>query len=115
MNNHQVLKKRYQIINALGKGGFGITYLALDQETHQQCVVKCLLFKQIDDWKSIELFEREAKILKNLNHPQIPDYIDFFTFSGKNRRNRKNFRNRRYFRVNRRIRLDVSQRPPPIS
>ena len=29
--------------------------------------------------RSIELFEREAKILSQLNHPGIPKYIDYFT------------------------------------
>ena len=30
------------------------------------------------DWKSLQLFEREAKTLKGLSHPGIPAYIDYF-------------------------------------
>jgi eukaryotic-like serine/threonine-protein kinase len=30
------------------------------------------------DWKLLELFEREGKILAQLNHPAIPRYLDYF-------------------------------------
>jgi serine/threonine protein kinase len=29
-------------------------------------------------WEDLKLFEREAQILKQLNHPRIPDYRDYF-------------------------------------
>jgi eukaryotic-like serine/threonine-protein kinase len=32
----------------------------------------------MSDWKKMELFEREAKILSQLNHPAIPRYLDYF-------------------------------------
>lgn len=32
-----------------------------------------------DDWKAIELFEREAVVLASLEHPGIPTHIDHFT------------------------------------
>ncbi len=35
-------------------------------------------FRSIKDWKQLELFERESKILKSLSHPGIPAYIDSF-------------------------------------
>ncbi|MGK7927277.1 MAG: serine/threonine protein kinase, partial [Spirulina sp.] len=34
--------------------------------------------RQARDWKTLELFEREARVLENLNHPFIPNYIDYF-------------------------------------
>ncbi len=79
MNNKILLNERYEIKEILGRGGFATTYLAVDTETEQKCAVKCLSFRKIEEWKTWELFEREAKILKNLDHPKIPDYIDFFT------------------------------------
>lgn len=32
----------------------------------------------MNDWKKLELFERESQILSGLNHPAIPQYIDYF-------------------------------------
>ncbi|GAK54742.1 serine/threonine protein kinase [Candidatus Moduliflexus flocculans] len=74
-----MLHDRYEIREVLGRGGLTTTYLAVDHQTQQPCAIKCLSFRKIAEWKSWELFEREANILKNLNHPQIPAYIDFFT------------------------------------
>jgi eukaryotic-like serine/threonine-protein kinase len=33
---------------------------------------------KIIDYKQLELFEREAKILAQLDHPQIPKYLEYF-------------------------------------
>ncbi len=75
----QLLKNRYELQEILGRGGFAVTYRAIDTESGEECAVKCLSFRKIEEWKTWELFEREARILKNLNHPKIPRYIDFFT------------------------------------
>jgi serine/threonine protein kinase len=40
-------------------------------------VIKCLKLAEISDWKTQELFEREAKALKHLKHPAIPTYLDY--------------------------------------
>jgi eukaryotic-like serine/threonine-protein kinase len=72
------LLNKYQIINILGQGGVGITYRALDVETDRIVAIKALSLKRAKDWKAIELFDREAKILSQLDHPAIPKYIDSF-------------------------------------
>ena len=69
---------RYRIVKKLGIGGSATTYQAEDLETNKQVALKVLSLKQIDEWKKIELFTREADILKQLDHPQIPDYLDYF-------------------------------------
>jgi serine/threonine protein kinase len=69
----------YQIVGILGEGGSGTTYQAGIVGTETSVALKQLSLKQVDDWKSIELFEREAKTLSQLNHPAIPKYIDYFT------------------------------------
>ena len=74
----EILINKYQIIDTLGKGGVGITYRARDIETDGIVAIKALSLKRAKDWKAIELFDREAKILSQLNHPAIPRYIDHF-------------------------------------
>ena len=82
MNNiHQpgdILHHKYKIERVIGKGSTGITYSAVVVETEQQVAIKSLFLRNLDDWKQIELFEREAKILAALDHPAIPKYLDYF-------------------------------------
>ncbi|WP_414545166.1 protein kinase domain-containing protein [Nostoc sp. CCY0012] len=74
----QVVNHRYRIIRQLGQGGFGRTYLAEDnQKANQTCVLKEFapqVQAQQDLQKAQELFEREASVLKTLQHPQIPRF-----------------------------------------
>lgn len=74
----QTLCARYQLIDVLGQGGVGITYRATDLTNNRIVVVKALSLRRSHDWKAIELFEREAKVLAQLDHPAIPQYIDYF-------------------------------------
>lgn len=72
------LNARYLIRQTLDTSNLSRTYLAFDQ--HHQCevVVKELLLRDLQDWKQHELFEREAEVLKNLQHPGIPRWLDYF-------------------------------------
>ena len=40
--------------------------------------VKALSLKSMSDWKQLDLFEREAQTLKQLQHPGIPQYVADF-------------------------------------
>lgn len=66
----------YVIDRVLGRGGFGTTYAARDARG-VEVAIKELDLRHVDDWKSVELFEREAAVLERLDHPRIPNYIDF--------------------------------------
>jgi hypothetical protein len=74
----KVVENRYHILRQLGQGGFGRTYLALDKnQSNQNCVLKEFapqVEAQQDLLKAKELFEREASVLKKLQHPQIPRF-----------------------------------------
>lgn len=74
----EILGSRYSIQEQLGKKPGRYTYLALDQETQNLVVVKLLKLDSDFEWDSLKLFEREAQILKNLTHPLIPQYLDYF-------------------------------------
>ncbi len=83
-NPDKLLGGRYKIINQLGAGGFGQTFLAQDLHLpgHPQCVVKQLK-PQVSDAKSLQtarrLFDIEAKVLYQLgNHDQIPRLLAHF-------------------------------------
>lgn len=79
MNPGQVLHDRYRIDGILGTGSMGTTYKAFDAGTRRAVAVKALHFSRVQDWKVLELFEREAAILQQLDHPRIPSYIDYFS------------------------------------
>ncbi|WP_413172272.1 protein kinase domain-containing protein [Anabaena azotica] len=74
----QVIDNRYEIGRILGQGGFGRSYLAVDrQKARQTCVLKEFapqVVKTEDLQKAKELFEREASVLKKIQHPQIPRF-----------------------------------------
>jgi serine/threonine protein kinase len=70
--------KAYEINKILGESNFGITYLARNTETNELVVIKQTSLQIIDDWKKIELFEREIATLSKLDHPNIPRFIESF-------------------------------------
>ncbi len=73
-----VVGDRYRITSILGQGGSGITYAAEDLQHNGAVALKALSLKRMQDWKQLELFEREAQVLAKLDHPQIPRYVDHF-------------------------------------
>lgn len=81
-----IIQNRYRILDILGQGGSGITYKAEDSSTRSYVALKELSLLGLSDWKKLELFEREAKILAKLNHPAIPKYLDYFQSDTTNNR-----------------------------
>ncbi len=76
----QVLQKRYQLQRQLGNNAGRQTWLATDLKTSppEPVTVKLLAFNPQMQWDEFKLFEREASVLKQLNHPRIPKYRDYF-------------------------------------
>ena len=81
-----IIKGKYRILGILGKGSSGITYRVEDIVTQQQVALKALSLRRLEDWKQIELFEREAAVLAKLEHPGIPKYLDYFQVDTPNDR-----------------------------
>ncbi len=79
---------RYTIRKKLGQGGFGITYLAEDEQG-QPVVIKTLtdeIMNSLDDTgdhdKFLRDFEKEALSLALCRHPHIVQIENFFTHQG---------------------------------
>ncbi len=73
-----IIGDRYRIVAPLGQGGFGTTYEAEDLTNYKRVALKAISLRDLENWKGLELFEREAKILAKLNHHAIPKYLDYF-------------------------------------
>lgn len=74
----QILNDRYLILASLDQGSLSQTYVALDQQQQVDVIVKELHLHQLDNWKTHELFERESRVLQNIQHAGIPRWLDFF-------------------------------------
>ncbi len=76
----QVVDNRYRIVKLLGQGGFGAVYQAWDARLERLCALK----ENLDPTPEVERqFGKEATILANLNHPNLPRVIDHFTVTGQ--------------------------------
>ncbi len=76
---NQILSDRYQLKQKLGQNAGRQTWLASLFTNTEQVIVKLLAFGDQVQWEDLKLFEREADILKQLDHPQIPRYRDYFS------------------------------------
>src|SRR5215469_787322 len=83
-----LLSGRYRIVRLVGKGGFGAVYEARDERFQARRVVA---IKEMSDGQlspaervqAIADFRREADLLVQLKHPNLPDVSDFFEEGGK--------------------------------
>ncbi|HEY9866170.1 MAG TPA: protein kinase [Candidatus Obscuribacterales bacterium] len=80
--------RQYQVLRTIGQGGMGTTTLAWDSTTAKSAVPIVVVLKEMNAdmaqiAKAQELFEREARTLKALNHEGIPQFYDFFVEDGK--------------------------------
>ncbi|MBD1813222.1 serine/threonine protein kinase, partial [Microcoleus vaginatus DQ-U2] len=79
-----LLRERYRAIKPLGRGGFGRTFLAIDEDkpSKPRCAIKQffpLSQGTSSSEKAAELFNREAVRLDELGkHPQIPELLAHF-------------------------------------
>ncbi|MBD6620577.1 serine/threonine protein kinase [Komarekiella sp. 'clone 1'] len=96
--SNTLLNDRYRILKPLGQGGFGKTFLAIDEKSTQNsqsldyltsniCVIKQFLPQSQTghhSQKALELFQQESLLLAELGkHPQIPQLLNTFEQDGQ--------------------------------
>lgn len=78
-----ILDGKYEIWKEVGRGGMSIVYLARDNRLNKQWAVKEI---KNDGSKStrtlLKGLEREANILKNVDHPVLPRIVDIINQDG---------------------------------
>ncbi len=72
----QIIEERYRLVRPLGQGGQGTTWKAEDLSNGQRVALKALSLRAMANWKSLELFQRESRVLEALDHPGVPDFVD---------------------------------------
>jgi len=76
----QVFNNRYRIVKLLGQGGFGAVYRAWDSNLNKPCALKENLDVSPEAQRQ---FTREATVLANLSHPNLPRVTDHFILPGQ--------------------------------
>ena len=68
MNNYEMVKK-------IGAGSFGSVYLCVQKSTAKHCVMKRIELRALND-KERHSAHQEAKLLSQLDHPNIVQHVD---------------------------------------
>jgi serine/threonine protein kinase len=61
----------YRLVDQIGEGGMGVVWRAVDTTLDREVAIKILPDAFAADPKRLARFEREAKLLASLNHPNI--------------------------------------------
>ncbi|HEX5854405.1 MAG TPA: serine/threonine-protein kinase, partial [Thermoanaerobaculia bacterium] len=73
----------YEILALLGAGGMGEVYRARDGRLEREVALKVLPDEFFEEKERGARFEREAKLLAAVNHPNIPAIHSFEEISGR--------------------------------
>ena len=67
---------KYDVVKPLGKGAMGIVYLAKDSMLDREVALKVMVSNIADDPELKMRFEREAKAVAKLSHPNVVNVFD---------------------------------------
>jgi len=77
---------RYHILEPLGEGGMAIVYKAYDTRLENEVAVKVIRTERLSPdilQRALKRFEREAKSLAQLTHPNIVNVLDYGEHAGQ--------------------------------
>ena len=75
----EILEDRFRILSAIGSGAQSNVYLARDISNDAVVVLKQMRITALNTWQSYDAFQREARVLAEIDHPNVPTIIDSFT------------------------------------
>ena len=70
---------RYRILSRLGKGSFGVVYLAEDDQLQRQVAIKVPSRRHVLQMGGTDAFLKEARVVASLDHPAIVPVFDVGT------------------------------------
>jgi tRNA A-37 threonylcarbamoyl transferase component Bud32 len=73
----RIIDQRWRLERRLGTGGMGTVYEATDLTLGRSVALKCMREPGISDYNSRHRFEREARVLAQLQHPNLVTLFDF--------------------------------------
>jgi serine/threonine protein kinase len=79
LQTKSLLRQQYQLKQKLGQNAGRQTWQAEDITSGEDVIIKLLAFAPQTPWDDLKLFEREAMTLRQLQHPCIPQYRDYFS------------------------------------
>ncbi|MEM1250659.1 MAG: protein kinase, partial [Acidobacteriota bacterium] len=62
---------QYTLLGEIGAGGMGVVYRARDERLHREVALKVLPAHMAEHPEGLARFQREAKAIAALNHPNI--------------------------------------------
>ncbi|WP_040681294.1 protein kinase family protein [Paenisporosarcina sp. TG20] len=74
-----IIHDRYKVNSLLGIGSYGMTYLCQEIDTKKVCVLKQMT-KSKNKKLILAQYKQETTILEQLNHPNIPNLFESFSF-----------------------------------
>ena len=78
-----ILGGKYEILKKIGQGGMSIVYLAMDTHLNKQWAVKEIKKSKSQNTKTLlKSLQREANILKMVDHPVLPRIVDIINHNG---------------------------------
>ena len=67
---------RFELLAPVGRGGQAETWRARDTTDDTIVALKIVRLADLRGWKDLDLFEREVDVLRHLDHPDIPRYVE---------------------------------------
>ena len=77
-----LVNNQYQVIEHIGRGGMADVWSARDKRLRRMVAIKTILSDLGSDLNPVELFEREAHTIAQMEHPHILPIYDFGEYDG---------------------------------